>query len=50
MMRPIQNETNRILDGSLGGLQIKCATSLMRDSAELPRDIVERRFINNNEI
>lgn len=50
MMRPIQNVTKRILHGSLGGLPIKRATSSMRDSAELPREIAERRFINNNEI
>jgi hypothetical protein len=44
MMRPIQND-KKLLNGSLGGLLIKQAASLMRDSAELPRDIVERRFI-----
>jgi hypothetical protein len=46
MMRPIQNST-KLLHGSLGGLQIKGAASLMRNSAELLRDITERRFINN---
>jgi len=45
MMRPIQNETNRILHGSLGGLLIKHAISSRRDSAELLHEITERRFI-----
>jgi hypothetical protein len=44
-MRPIQNDTNRILHGSLGELPIKRATSSRRDSAELPHDKTERRFI-----
>jgi len=45
MMRPIQNVTKRILHGSLGGSLIKHAASLMRNSAELPREMIERRFI-----
>jgi len=45
-MRPIQNSI-KVLNGSLGGLLIKQATSLMRGPAGLPREIAERRFINN---
>jgi hypothetical protein len=47
MMRPIQNEQNRILHGSLGELLIKHATSSRRDSAELLHEKAERRFIRN---
>jgi hypothetical protein len=44
-MRPIQNYTKCILHGSLGGLPIKRAISSRRDSAELPHEKAERRFI-----
>ncbi|MGV8142876.1 MAG: hypothetical protein ACP5NS_04585 [Candidatus Pacearchaeota archaeon] len=38
MMRPIYNVEIRLLKGSLGELQIKSATSSMRDPAGLPRE------------
>jgi hypothetical protein len=47
MMRPIQNVTMRVLHGSLGELQIRSVASSRRDSAELPRETNERRFIRN---